>query len=641
MGKTMATVAKIHPRRGESVRSYGGHRTRRRTADVHTAQSRCARRLVTPRGMGSGETALRLVEVTVQNYRSIANQTKFTVDDLTTLVGPNNEGKSNLLRALALGMEVIQRWSAVRAELVRGGEVSGPNALSFLRARRATRGTQQVTGYRWSDDYPLAKQSSRGARPTLLRLRFQLSEDEVREFHAHTGMTNNGDLPVEITLGRLSVTFGAVKPGRGAATHRAKSREIAEFIASRISLVSVPAIRTSDQAVGLANALARIRTRSLVNNEEYQALTSRLNELRQEAVREVARDLMDSVKRYIPSVESIELQDADVERTNSIEDLVIHDGTVTSIESKGDGIKSLVTMALIQELAQEQSRGHSFVLAIDEPEAHLHPASVHELQSLFQGLSSSQQVILATHNPIFVNRDRVESNILVEANAARPVKNVAAIRAALGVELGDNLQSAETIVLVEGISDEQVLPALLAEVESRVAQHTRSGRIFFRATRGTGKMRAQIQREKATVCRILVVLDDDDEGRAEAGRIRESGVLPGNNIFLLGGRQHQSELEDLLRPEVYVDVLSAEFGRRFEVKHFANRSRKWSKNLAAAASQLGIVDTGDQLKDRAKTAVAAAVVAQHGCSLREECVEHLNALGGLVLGDARATAGPS
>ncbi|WP_231395743.1 ATP-dependent nuclease [Mycobacterium marinum] len=463
-------------------------------------------------------------------------------------------------------------------------------------------------------------------------MRFHLTDEEVRGFSEHTGIANNGDLPIEITLGRLSVTFGVVKPGRGAATHRAKAREIAEFIASRISLVSVPAIRTSGQAVGLANELARIRTRSLVDNQEYQALTSRLNELRQEAVGKVAHDLMDSVKRYIPSVESIELLDSDFERTNSIDDLVIHDGTVTSIESKGDGIKSLVTMALIQELAQEQSRGHSFVLAIDEPEAHLHPASVHELQSLFQGLSTSQQVILATHNPIFVNRERVESNILVEANTARPVKNVASIRTALGVELGDNLQSAETIVLVEGVSDERTLPVLLSEVDSQIGQQVKSGRIHFRATRGAGKMRSQIQREKATVCRILVVLDDDDIGRAEARRIRESNILPENNIFLLGGRQTQSELEDLLLPDVYLDGLSVEFGRSFEAKHFANRSRKWSKNLALAASQLGIVDTGDELIDRVKAAVSDSVGRHTGSLLREDCIEHLNALGKLVLG---------
>lgn len=578
---------------------------------------------------------MRLAEVTVQNYRSITAQTKFTVDDLTTLVGPNNEGKSNLLRALSLGMQIIQRWSTVGPEITSDGEVSGPVAMSFVRPRRIAQGSQLVSGYRWSDDFPLEKQSSRGAKPTLIRLRFRLTDDEVKDFYEHTKITSNGDLPIEITLGRLSVTFGVVKPGKGAATHRAKAREIAQFIASRITLVSVPAIRTSNQALGLVNELARIRTRSLLDNEEYQELTSKLNKLREEAVGKLALDLVDSVKRYIPTVESIDLQNADIERTNSIEDLSIHDGTVTSIESKGDGIKSLVTMALIQELAQEQSRGHNLLLAVDEPEAHLHPASVHELQGLFENLSNTQQVILATHNPIFVNRERVESNVLVKSNAAQPAKNVAAIRSALGVELGDNLESAETIVLVEGISDESTLVYLLSEIDPRIRHSAKSGRVHFRATKGTGRMRSQIQREKATVCRILVVLDDDEAGKSEARSIKKENLIPDTSIFLLGGRRHQSELEDLIRPEVYIQALSSEFDRTFESRHFARQNQKWSRNLIDAAKQLGIVDSDEQLLTRAKTVVSEAVKDCRDSIAKNECREHLSALSNLIIGNSK------
>lgn len=576
-------------------------------------------------------TTLRLAEVTVQNHRSITTQTKFVVDDLTTLVGPNNQGKSNLLRALALGMEVIQRWPTLRHTSVRNGEVSGIAASTFLRPRRLVPTGQLTKGYRWSEDYPLPKQASRGAHPTLLKLRFRLEDHEVEEFTQQTGITNNGELPIEIALGRLSVKFGVAKPGRGAATHRAKTPEIAAFIASRISLVSVPAIRTSDQAIGLVNELARRRTRSLLASEEYQELTDRLNALRQEAVKAVADDLTKSVQRYIPSVGAIYLQSADVEQTNAIEDLSMDDGTETSIESKGDGIKSLVTMALIQELAQDQSPDHSFVLAVDEPEAHLHPASVHELQGLFQSLSTSQQVILATHNPIFVNRDYIGANVVVKSNSANPAKSVSAIRDALGVKLSDNLQSAETIVLVEGVSDENSLPRLLSQVAPRIMQEMKSGRIVFRATRGTGNMRGQIQREKATACRILVVLDDDDTGRNEAKQIRQANILPDTSIFLLGGRQTQAELEDLVDPQVYVASLSKEFGRSFTEKHFANQSRKWSKNLAAAASTLGVVDTGTPLLDHAKTVVADAVRRYDGSVLNEGIAEHVLALSDLIL----------
>ena len=52
---------------------------------------------------------MRLREVTVKTFRSIGTQTKFKLGDLTTLVGPNDEGKSNLLRAVGLGMYLIDR----------------------------------------------------------------------------------------------------------------------------------------------------------------------------------------------------------------------------------------------------------------------------------------------------------------------------------------------------------------------------------------------------------------------------------------------------------------------------------------------------------------------------------------------------
>lgn len=574
---------------------------------------------------------MRLDEVTVQNYRSITAQTKFKVDNLTTLVGPNNEGKSNLLRAVLLGMQVIQRWSRLRPDAVVGGEVTGVMALSILRANLGRQGAHLGGGYRWGDDYPLEKQASKGARPTVIRLTFRLTEEEVQEFRSLTRMANNGELPIEISLGRTSVKLGVVKPGRGAETHRAKAREIAKFIASRISIVFVPAIRTSGQAVDLANELTRIRMRALLENEEYVRLTSRLDAIRTEAIGEVSRELVTSVRRYIPSVEGIDLQNSGIEQANSIDDVLIHDGTTTSIDNKGDGIKSLVTMALIQELAQEQSQGHSVVLAVDEPEAHLHPASVHELQILFQEISTVQQVILATHNPIFVNRQRVESNILVRSNSAQPAKKVSSIRDALGVELADNLQSAEAVVLVEGVSDEKVLPRLLASVDPRVEAELKMGRLVFKAMRGAGQMRSQIQREKSTMCRIFVVLDDDRAGREEARNIKEANVIPAGDIFLLGGHSQERELEDLIRPDVFLPALSEEFQRSFNEGHFKNRGVKWSRNLENAAKALGVAESGEALQARAKSAVAQAVQQGEGDALRDDVVEHVRALSELIL----------
>lgn len=50
---------------------------------------------------------MKLVEFSVTNFRSITKAHKINLQDMTVLVGKNNEGKSNLLTALNIAMRAI------------------------------------------------------------------------------------------------------------------------------------------------------------------------------------------------------------------------------------------------------------------------------------------------------------------------------------------------------------------------------------------------------------------------------------------------------------------------------------------------------------------------------------------------------
>ena len=54
---------------------------------------------------------MKLNEFSVNNYRSITNANKIKLQDFTVLVGKNNEGKSNLLKALNVAMNVLMNNS--------------------------------------------------------------------------------------------------------------------------------------------------------------------------------------------------------------------------------------------------------------------------------------------------------------------------------------------------------------------------------------------------------------------------------------------------------------------------------------------------------------------------------------------------
>ncbi|WP_084357048.1 ATP-dependent nuclease [Mycolicibacterium wolinskyi] len=574
---------------------------------------------------------MRLVEVTVSNFRSIGTLTRFEIDSLTTLIGPNNEGKSNLLRALALGMRLLRTWSELPEEITKTGEITGARISQVYDPYGVRRRTDQTwdISYQWQADFPLHLQTSRSPRPTEIRLKFRLDDEERDDFTKTTGLKTNGDLPIRLLLSRTTTSIGILKQGRGAETYKANAHIITKFIADRVSHVLIPAVRTIDQAMDLLNELANIRLRALATSKAYRTALQKVNELRDAAVAVVQEDLQASISSYLPSVKSVEIPTRAVQHSGVVRQVMIDDGSPTSLAQKGDGVKSLFSLALIQHLARERAsdKENSFILLVDEPEAHLHARAVHDLQTLFSKLARSQQVVLATHNPIFVNRDYVAANIIVQRNSASPALGVKQIRETLGVQLQDNLDSAEIVILTEGWTDAHVLPEVYKRASKRAQTDLRTGRVVFKSTTGAGKMRAQILRERSTACRLLVVLDGDATGDEQAQRLVDEGLLELRNIFILRGKgRKSSEIEDLINPQVYLGSLSKKFGRTFTTKHFSSMNRKWSDSFTSAAGVLGLSGSQSANLKTAKMTVADAVRSSDLPLIRESAEDGVEAL---------------
>lgn len=547
------------------------------------------------------------------------------------MIGPNNEGKSNLLRALALGMRVIRTWSELPESITKSGELSG-SRITFIydpydSRRRGDQGAE--IGYNWSRDFPLRLQTVRSPRPTEIRLKFRLDDDEIEEFKRITTLKINGDLPVRLLLSRTTTSIGIQKQGRGAGTYQANAHLITKYISDRVSHILIPAVRTMGQAMELLNELANIRLRALASSPEYRSALQKVNELRDEAVSAVQTDLESSISSYLPSVKSVTVSTRAVQQSNAVREVIIDDGSATPLSQKGDGIKSLFSLTLIQHLARERAgdKENSFILLVDEPEAHLHSRAVHDLHTLFNKLARNQQVVLATHNPIFVNRESVGANIVVNNNSAKSARTVKQIRTTLGVQLQDNLDSAELVVLTEGWTDARVLPEVYKRIDQRAKADLRAGRVIFKSAAGAGKMRSQILRERSTVCRIIVILDGDAPGEAEAQRLIDEGIVEQAGVFVLRAKgRRSSEMEDLINPNVYLAELSTHFGRTFSSSQFTPITHKWSDNFLRACSNMGVAgDPAANLKT-AKSLVATSAQSSGDELIREPAREIIEAL---------------
>ena len=108
---------------------------------------------------------MKLVSFTVEKYRSITKAHRIGLDNTTILVGPNNEGKSNILRALVAAMNILTRG--------RNDDYKGVKKLHGYFTRNF---------YNWELDYPIHLQKANPKGESIMILEFELSKDEINEF---------------------------------------------------------------------------------------------------------------------------------------------------------------------------------------------------------------------------------------------------------------------------------------------------------------------------------------------------------------------------------------------------------------------------------------------------------------------------
>ncbi|MFN0090399.1 MAG: ATP-dependent nuclease, partial [Acidimicrobiales bacterium] len=470
--------------------------------------------------------------------------------DHSRLVGANNEGKSNILRA-----------AIVATTQMLGTEVAGP-----ARRRREATFIEFVA----RRDLPHQKTS---ASPSV-EIKLQLTDAECEAFHQELGHKTNNELRFKIDFLKPGPAGVRVLKQRSGTALTDKSSEIADFVRQRLRLEYIPAVRTAEQAVEVVQRLVADQLRVLRRDKSYIDALNKLRELEKPVLASIESDLAESLAGFLPELKSIEIKRADVTLgpVGSFLEVVMDDGVPTDLAAKGDGVQSLAAIALARRAAlRVNDADHHLILAIEEPETHLHPAAIRRLRSVLRHVSTQQQVILTTHSPLLIDTEVPSTNIVVENQSARPARSVAEIRDCLGVTVADNLTSARLVVLVEGPADAAVLSSLLVSSSNRLAGLIDSGELHLEPLGGASKLSAHASALRATACSIFAVLDDDLEGRQAIEAAAKSGRIAPSDYLLLGRPgMKESELEDLLLSSSYGSALESEFAVQLNVGALGN-----------------------------------------------------------------------
>lgn len=533
---------------------------------------------------------MQLTAFSVTNFRSIAGTSKLPLGDMSVLIGKNNEGKSNILRALAIAMKVLTDHGA--------DEITPQRLINRRDPER----------YRWSRDFPIALQGRKRELETKFRLEFALDDDEVEEFKAAIKSNLNGTLPIEIAIGKDNEPEIRVpKKGPGGPALSAKSPKVAKYIAERIEFNYIPAVRTEEKAEEVVSEMLSQELSKLESDAKYVQALQVISDLQQPILDRIGKAIKKSLDEFLPGVKSVHVAVPAGARRVALRSqckVEIDDGTRTLLEYKGDGVKSLAVLGLLR--SKKRAVGAASIVAIEEPESHLHPGAIHSLREVILKLVDENQVVLTTHCPLFVDREHVAHNILIDSNSAKPAKSIASIRDLLGIRASDNLVNASHVLVVEGAEDVLSLGALLPVLSDKIATALKQHLLVIEQVGGAGNLSYKLGTLANALCSTHVLLDHDDAGRASYEKADKDETLKLADLtFVKCQGMPNSEFEDCLDLDVYADDVLSEFGVDLRVPAFRGGA-KWS-DRAKQCFDKAAKPWGDRIKAKLKWTVAKAV----------------------------------
>ena len=550
---------------------------------------------------------MKLSDFSVVNYRSITTARKIKTNNMTVLVGKNNEGKSNILRALTLAMDIMKIYS------------KDPRSLQI-----AVR-PYLKNHYSWEKDYPISLQEKNPNGWSSIDLNFELDEQDILAIRSMTGIRLSGCIPVRVSTNGAAAKIDIPKRGTAAFADADNKKKIIEYVCFKIDFNFIPAVRTEYDALRVVDSLIEKSLETLDTNPDYINAMNKIEELQQGILDGISNQIIEPLQEFLPTVRNVQIHIQNERRRIAMRrntEIIIDDGTPTPIQQKGDGIKSLTALAILNIPARVDRVS---VVAIEEPESHLHPESARQLYDTIMSLSQTHQIVLTTHSPLFVNRTNLKENIIVNDGKATPVKKIKEIRDVLGIHISDNLTNAEHVLIVEGEDDKIALEKLLPSMSTKIKRAIQNGTFIIDYIGGAGNLPYKLSFYRNLQCKYHVLLDNDDAGRHAGSEAERQGLLDVRNVtYAICNGSPNAEIEDCYNKAVYENAILNEFGVNINVAEFRG-NEKWSDRIAGCFLSQGKL-WNDAMEKRVKLVVANEISEEVDTVLNEHKRSSMDAL---------------
>lgn len=215
-----------------------------------------------------------------------------------------------------------------------------------------------------------------------------------------------------------------------------------------------------------------------------------------------------------------------------------------SISERSQGAQHFLSIILSLSLAAKNHEKRNELIVIDEPEVHLHPSGVRNLAHELLKIGQENYVFIATHSPFMIDKSHKERHCIVKKNSKAitelkwikdgdDLNDDEVLRDAFGIDVYKDLLNPHR-VLVEGATDKLLLKKALI-----CLNHSSIG-----ITNGCGSnITTLVSKFNYDNIKIVVVLDDDEDGRRDKEKILQvGGLYTDENVFTI--RDLVSEIVD-------------------------------------------------------------------------------------------------
>ncbi len=410
---------------------------------------------------------MRLVEVKIENFRGVRSL-HLLLDGLTVLIGENNTGKSTVLEAIRL---VLTRGFGIR----RGG---------------------QFTEY----DFHLkdATATPQTAEPISITLHF--AEEQEGEWPDAVVQQMSEVIQLDMTAGLNHIWLqakGAFQAESASFENKwaflnsggvelvLKNATPLNLISRFVPLFFLSALRDASQEFGQRGQFWSGFLKSIqLPDDQREKIEEMLREVNTSVIganaglTEVMKKIADA-GRLVPldAADPVALEAIPTRAFDMVGKIQVHlkssQGAKLPLHRHGEGTQSLAVLMLFQafaaaNLAEAYTPESIPILALEEPEAHLHPSAIRSLGSFLETMTG--QILVSSHSGDLVSRvpvmalrrlykhngetkiGRVESGVFTD-------RELQAIDYSIRLARGHYLFS-RCWLLVEGESDFHIMPLL-------------------------------------------------------------------------------------------------------------------------------------------------------------------------------------